>query len=44
MTVVAYFDSECKSVNFIQYDVTGQCGTFGPGKLIRSAKTIGTCA
>jgi hypothetical protein len=42
--VVAYSDYECTSVNQIVYDVTGQCGTFGPGKLIRGAKTVGTCA
>ena len=44
VVVVAYFDTDCTSVNTITYDVTGRCGTFGPGKLIRSAKTVGTCA
>jgi len=42
--VVAYSDPECTSVNNIVYDVTGRCGTFGAGKLILSAKTVGTCA
>jgi hypothetical protein len=42
--VVAYSDTECTSQNFITYSVTGQCGTFGAGKLIRGAKTVGTCA
>ncbi|KAF2826037.1 hypothetical protein CC86DRAFT_38293 [Ophiobolus disseminans] len=43
-TLVAYSDSTCSSVNNIVYDVTGRCGTFGAGKLIHSAKTVGTCA
>lgn len=44
LAVVAYFDTDCSSANFIDYTATGRCGTFGPGKLIRSAKTVGTCA
>lgn len=43
-TVIAYFDNECSSVNFIEYTSTGRCGTFGPGKFIHSAKAVGTCA
>ncbi|OAL46411.1 hypothetical protein IQ07DRAFT_150251 [Pyrenochaeta sp. DS3sAY3a] len=43
-TLIAYFDNECSSVNFIEYTSTGRCGTFGPGKFIHSAKAVGTCA
>ncbi|OAL05375.1 hypothetical protein IQ06DRAFT_312761 [Phaeosphaeriaceae sp. SRC1lsM3a] len=43
-TLVAYSNPTCDSVNTIVYDVTGRCGTFGPGRLIQSAKTVGTCA
>ncbi|KAH7384281.1 hypothetical protein DE146DRAFT_221819 [Phaeosphaeria sp. MPI-PUGE-AT-0046c] len=43
-TLVAYSNPNCNSVNTITYDVTGRCGTFGPGRLIQSAKAVGTCA
>ena len=43
-TLVAYSNPTCSSVNNILYDVTGRCGTFGPGLLIQSARTVGTCA
>ncbi|KAH7377812.1 hypothetical protein BKA66DRAFT_513411 [Pyrenochaeta sp. MPI-SDFR-AT-0127] len=43
-TLVVWFDSQCSSVNFIEYTKTGECGTFGPGKFIHSARAVGTCA
>ncbi|EAT82612.1 hypothetical protein HBI56_087120 [Parastagonospora nodorum] len=43
-TLLVYSDFDCTSVNFINYDATGRCGTFGPGLLIHSARAVGTCA
>jgi len=42
-TVTTYTDSECTSVNFITIRQSGQCSTFGQGKLIRGATASGTC-
>ncbi|KAF1938498.1 hypothetical protein EJ02DRAFT_457817 [Clathrospora elynae] len=43
-SIKLYQDNLCQSSVVIPVPVTGRCGTFGPGKPIFGARTVGTCS